>query len=142
MSQCEKKPMVIQGIKDRSEIREDEVIRKQGYGDEGETREAREGEQGRTLRWVSIGRRGVPGEIQGRSIDLRGSMFRGVGGSMGKGDEGRCWRREHGVGIRVRGGPGGGGGEGETRTIESGGVLGSQVRSIEGRWVSSGERQG
>ena len=28
MSQCEKKLMVVQGIKDRSEIREDEVTRK------------------------------------------------------------------------------------------------------------------
>ena len=45
MSQCEKKSMVIQGIKDRSEIREDEVARKRGCGDEGETRE---GEQGKT----------------------------------------------------------------------------------------------
>ena len=107
MSQCEKKPMVIQGIKDRSEIREDEVIRKQGCGDEGETREAREGEQGKTQRWVSIGRRGDPGEIQGRSIDLRGLVFRGVGGSMGKGvrregvdAEGKVMR------IRARGGLG------------------------------------
>ena len=86
--------MVIWGIKDRSEIREDKVIRKQGCGDEGETREARGREQGRTQRWVSIGRRGDPGEIQGRSIDLRGSVFRGVGGSSREGDkEGRCWCR-------------------------------------------------
>ena len=28
-------------------------------------------------------RRGDPGEIQGRSIDLRGSVFRSVGGSRG-----------------------------------------------------------
>ena len=47
MSQCEKKSMVVQGIKDRSKIREDEVIRKQGCGDEGETREAKEGELGK-----------------------------------------------------------------------------------------------
>ena len=37
--------MVVQGIKDRSEIRGEEVTRKQGCGDEGETRE---GNQGRT----------------------------------------------------------------------------------------------
>ena len=85
MSQCEKKPMVIQGIKDRSEIREDEVTRKQGCGDEGEIREAREGKQGKSQRWVSVGGRGDPGEIQGRSIDLGGSVFRSVGGSIGKG---------------------------------------------------------
>ena len=73
--------MVIQEIKDRSEIREGEVIKKQGCRDEGETREAREGKQGKTRRWVSMGRRGDPGEIQGRSIDLRSSVFSGVGGS-------------------------------------------------------------
>ena len=32
-----------------------------------------------------MGQRGDPGEIQGRSIDLRGPVFRGVGGSIGKG---------------------------------------------------------
>ena len=32
-----------------------------------------------------MGRREDPGEIQGRSIDLRGSVFRGVGGSEGEG---------------------------------------------------------
>ena len=36
--------MVVQGIKDRSEIREDKVTRKQGYRDEGETREMKPGE--------------------------------------------------------------------------------------------------
>ena len=112
MSQCEKKSMVIQGFKDRSGIREGEVIRKQRCGDEGETREARErpgdgcpwdeGETEhrpsssstrketrirryqRTRRWVSMGRRGDPGEIQGGSIDLRSSVFRGVEGSIGR----------------------------------------------------------
>ena len=63
MSQCEKKSMVIQGIKDRSEIRESEVIRKQGRGDEGETREAKEGKQGKARRWVSMGKRGDLGKI-------------------------------------------------------------------------------
>ena len=42
MSQCEKKSMVVQGIKDRSEIRWYKVTEKQGCGDEGATREARE----------------------------------------------------------------------------------------------------
>ena len=59
--------MVIQGIKDRSKIRGHMVTRKQGCGDEGETKE---GNLGRTQRWVSVGQRGDPGEIQGRSIDL------------------------------------------------------------------------
>ena len=63
VSQCEKKSMVIQGIKDRSEIRESEVIRKQGCGDEGETREAKEGKQGKAWRWVSMGKRGDLGKI-------------------------------------------------------------------------------
>ena len=79
--------MVIQGIKDRSssKIRGRKVTRKQGCGDEGETREAREGKQGKTWRWVSVGRWGDPGEIQGRSIDLGGSVFWSVRGSIGKG---------------------------------------------------------
>ena len=67
MSQCEKKSMVIQGIKDRSEDKGYKVTGKQGCGDEGETREVRKGKQGKTWRRVSMGRRGDPGEIQGRS---------------------------------------------------------------------------
>ena len=67
--------MVIQGIKGRSKIREGEVIRKQGCGDEGETRK---GNQGKTRRWVSVGRREDLGKIQGRSIDLGSSVFRSV----------------------------------------------------------------
>ena len=59
-------------------------------------------EKGRTRRWVSVRRRGDPGEIQGRSIDLWGSVFRSVGGSMGEWNEGRCWHRGQGVGIRTR----------------------------------------
>ena len=55
MSQCEKTSMVVQGIKDRSKIWKHKVTEKQGCGDEGETREAREGNQGRTWRWVSVG---------------------------------------------------------------------------------------
>ena len=72
------------------------MTEKQGCGDEGETREAREGKQGKTRRWVAMRRRGDPGEIQGRSIDLRSSVFRGVGGSMGKG------ARREGVGIESK----------------------------------------
>ena len=62
MCQCERRLMVIQGIKDRSKIR--------------------------TRRRVSVRQRGDLGEIQGRSIDLRGSMFRGVGIGKGIGREG------------------------------------------------------
>ena len=83
------------------------MTEKQGCRDEGETRGAREGKQGKTWRRVSVRRRGDPGEIQGRSIDLRGSVFRGVGGSIGKGT------RREGVGagdkvmrVRARGGLG------------------------------------
>ena len=36
------------------------------------------------------------GEIQGRSIDQRSSVFRGVGGSMGKGT------RREGVGVESK----------------------------------------
>ena len=63
MSQCEKKPMVIQGIKDRSQIRRHKVTRKQGCGDEGGIREVREGKQGKTRGWVSVRQRGDPGKI-------------------------------------------------------------------------------
>ena len=107
------------------------MTEKQGCGDEGETREAREGKQGKTQRWVSVGRWGDPGEIQERSIDPGGSVFRSVGGSIGKGT------RREGVGagdkvVRARGGLGGGGGEDETRTMVCGGVLGSLMGSEEG----------
>ena len=98
MSQCEKKSMVIQGIKDRSKVRGRKVTEKQGCGDEGEIREVRKGKQGKTWRWVSVGRQGDPGEIQGRSIDLGGSVFRSVGGSIGirmrRGGLGRSGARE------------------------------------------------
>ena len=115
------------------------MTEKQECRDEGETKEAREGgtrkdpEMG--VRETKGRSRGDPGKIH-RSW---GSVFRSVGGSIGKG------ARREGVGagdkvVRARGGLGGGGGEDETRTIESGGVLGSQVRSVEGRWMSSGER--
>ena len=47
--------MVILGIKDRSKIRECMVTKKQGCREEGETGEVREGKQGKTQRWVSVG---------------------------------------------------------------------------------------
>ena len=47
-----KKLMVIQGIKDRSEIRSCMVTEKQGDGDECETGEEK---QGSTRKWVSMG---------------------------------------------------------------------------------------
>ena len=72
------------------------MTEKQGCGDKGETKEAREGKQGKTRRWVSVGQRGDLGEIQGRSIDLRGSVFRGVGGNKGKGT------RREGVGVESK----------------------------------------
>ena len=132
MSQCEEKPMVIQGIKDRSTIRWRKVTEKQECGDEGEIREAREGKQGKTRRWVSVGRWGDPGEIQGRSIDLGSSVFRSVGGSIGKENEGKCGCRELSVGIWARRRTGKEQGEDGTRTIEYGGVLGSSVGNDEG----------
>ena len=55
-----KKSMVVQGIKDRSEIRGTIVTRKWGCGDECETGEET---QGSTRRWVSMGEWGDPGEI-------------------------------------------------------------------------------
>ena len=59
----------------------------------------------------------VEGEIQGRSIDLGGSVFRSVGSEGRVDKEGGCWHGEQGTRMRVRGRLGGGGGEGETRTI-------------------------
>ena len=89
------------------------MTEKQGCRDEGETREAREGKQGKTQRRVSVRQRGDPGEIQGRSIDLGGSVFRSVGREYRKGNKERgSWCREQGTRIRARGGLGGGGGQG------------------------------
>ena len=95
------------------------MTEKQGCGDEGETKEAREGKLGKTRRWVSVGRQGDPGEIQGRSIDLGGSVFRSVGGSIGKGIRKVLVQK-----VRFQGGLGGEG-EDETRSVTHGGVLGS-----------------
>ena len=69
--------MVVQEIKDRSEIRDNEVIGKQGFGDEDETRK---GELRKIWRWVSVGGREDLGKIQGRSIDLWSSVFRSIRG--------------------------------------------------------------
>ena len=87
------------------------MTEKQGCGDEGETREAGEEKQGKIRRRVSVRRRGDPGEIQGRSIDLSGLVFRGVGGSIGKGI------RWEGVGA-----------EGEVTRIRAKGGLGRRGR--------------
>ena len=75
--------MVVQGIKDRSEIREHMVTRKQGDGEESETRER---EQRKTRRWVSVEERGDLGKIQGRSLDLGNAVFRSVGEGGDKGE--------------------------------------------------------
>ena len=63
MSQCEKKSMVIQGIKDRSKIWNRRVTEKQECGDEGKIGEAREGKRGMTRRQVFVRQRGDPGNI-------------------------------------------------------------------------------
>ena len=94
------------------------MTEKQGCGDEGETKEVREEKLGKTRRRVSVRRRGDPGKIQGRSIDPRGSVFRGVGGSIGKGT------RRKGVGA----GDNGYEGEGKRRTGR-----GSGARMRQGR---------
>ena len=52
MSQCEKKSMVVQGIKDRSKMRNHKVIEKQGGGDECD---AGEGNLGRIWGWMFMG---------------------------------------------------------------------------------------
>ena len=89
--QCEKKSMVVQGIKDRSEIRRHEVSEKQGCGGEGETREARKGKQGKNsetgVREIKERSRGDPGKIHGSRgfgvQECRRKYRRG-------GKEGRC----------------------------------------------------
>ena len=65
-----RKSVGLLGVKDRSEIREGMVIRKQGCGDEGETREGRLGEFPKMGVCGEIRR---SGKIQGRSIDLVGA---------------------------------------------------------------------
>ena len=68
--------MVVQGIKDRSKIREHMVIRKQGCREKGESRE---GKLGKDLEMGVRGKKRRSGKIQGRSIDLQGLVFRSVG---------------------------------------------------------------
>ena len=69
--------MVIQGIKDRSKIREHMVTRKQGCKDEGETREEELGEDPE----VGVcGRKRRSGRSREDPIDLWGSVFRSVRG--------------------------------------------------------------
>ena len=64
------------------------------------------------------------GEIQGRSIDPGGSVFRSVGGSIGKGTRREGAGAESEVSrMRARGGLGGEG-EDESGTIECGESLG------------------
>ena len=59
--------MMVQGIKDRSKIRGCKVIGKQGCGDVGEAKEAREGEAGKDpemgVRETKGRSRGDPGKI-------------------------------------------------------------------------------
>ena len=88
------------------------------------------GKQGETRRWVSVRRRGDPGKIH------RSKEF-GVQGCRREYGEGRCWRREQGTRIKVRGGQGEGMGEDETRTVMCGGVLGNPVgnEDRERAWV-------
>ena len=88
-----------------------------------------------------MGRRGDPGEIQGRSIDPGGSVFRSVGGNIGKGirREGAGAESEN-TRTRARGGLGGEVKD-ESRTVVHGGVLGSSVGSDEGRSEERGEKK-
>ena len=96
-------------------------------------KQEKQGKQGETRRRVSVRRRGDPGEIQGRSKDLRGSVFRGVGGGQERGQGGKVLvRRVRFMRMRARGGLGDGRGEDESRTVMRGGVLGSSVGSDEG----------
>ena len=87
-------------------------IGKQGCGDEGETREAREGKQGKTRRWVSVGRREDPGKIpRSRGFSVQ-----------------ECREWEESGEVRTAGCPKGEGNQGWT------------VKGF--LWVSSGERRG
>ena len=78
------------------------VTKKQGFGDEGETREVKEGKQGKTRRRVSVSRRGDPGEIQGRSgEDPKGFGVQGCRRKYRRGNKGKGTRRE-GVGVESK----------------------------------------
>ena len=77
--------MVILGIKDRSETREHIVTRKQGWREEGETREGKLGED---PEMGVHGRKRRSGKIQGKSRENPGKIHR----SMGYGVQ-KSWRR-------------------------------------------------
>ena len=86
-----RKSMVVQGIKDRSEIREHKVTRRQGYGDEGETRKGKLGEDPEMGVHGRKGRsRGDPGKIH-RSV---GVWCSGVLEEKGRREGGRGQRDE------------------------------------------------
>ena len=85
-SHHEKRSMVVQGIKDRSKIRKRKVIEKQGGGDECD---ARGGNLGRTWGWAFVGVGEDLGKIQGRSIDIGGSVFWSIRGEGGEGKRSR-----------------------------------------------------
>ena len=93
MSQCEKKLMVIQGIKDRSKGAETKVKQEKQEKEAGKDPEVGVHEtKGRSG--------GDPGKIhRSKEFGVQGCQRK-----CGKGDEeGRCWHREQGVGIRTRG---------------------------------------
>ena len=109
--------MVIQGIKDKSTIWRHKVAEKQGCGDEGETREAREGKQGE--RDTEMGVHGT----KGRSRRDPGKIHRSRGFGVQE-----CWKWEKSGGTRTARYP-----KGE----------GNQGRTVKGfLQVSSGEQQG
>ena len=82
--------------------------------------------------------RGDPGKIH-RS---KGFSVQGCWRKYRKGDkEGRCWCREQGYEDKGERRTGRRQGERETRTMERGGVLGSLVRSDEGRSKERGEKK-
>ena len=84
MSQCEKKSMALQMIKDkRSKIRRCMVTRKQGDGDESEDKEGKLGKDPEMGVYWRKGRSGEdPGKIH-RSIGVQCSGVLGVGRSWG-----------------------------------------------------------
>ena len=71
------------------------MTEKQGYGDEGETREAREGETGKDL---EMGVRETKGRSRGDPGKIHRSKEFGVQGCWSGGSKGKGTRRE-GVGV-------------------------------------------
>ena len=91
--------MVVQGINDRSKIREHIVIEKQGFRDEGETREGKPGED---PEMGVHGKRRRSGEDPGKiHRSVWGSVFRSVSGEGNKRTrmEGQGDQRETGDGY-------------------------------------------